>query len=329
MLIAIAILCFLGLAGMKRSDIAAKKVCGYSLAKDTPRKVFITDPVLKKQVKELNRYLRTYDTFSPFGAYEVRSLSIPKKYLNSVMSDNMPDIDGQVSGNIPIVYYQGLIGRGLQRVLRNKNIAAYRLEDIIDGKYIFISHSADRRLYSLSIDEKTGGSYRSQLTYVQYRAASGKVYNYDLTGESTDTANVFNNDGFGVIADFRTPEGTKYLLQGYVMECNTCENQYIELVEFKAGRFREDFGYTLNTRGGYARNDSRGIGYDKQTKLITVDYTTDDLTHIRSCGDLVNLEDIKRDSADGDNYGKPCHCEFKFNGRSFVLDRKKSDVGSK
>ncbi len=333
MLIVVAILCLLGLAGMKGSHIAAKKVSGISLAKDTPRNVSITDPTLKKQVKELNRDLKAYDTFSPFGSYEAKSLRIPKKYLNSVMSDNMPDIEGQVSANIPIVYYHELIGRGLNRVLHNKHIAAYRLEDIIDGKYIFISHSADRRLYSLSIDEKTGGSYRSQLTWVQYRAAHGRVYNYDLTGESADTTNVFNNDGFSIIADFHTPEGTKYLLQGYVMECNTCENQHIELVEFKAGRFTEDFGYTLNTRGAYAGNDNRGIGYDEQTRLITVDYTSDDLTHVRSCGDLQNLEDIKRDSAgddqdDAKNYGKPCHCEFTFNGRTFVLDRKKSNVGN-
>jgi|GEM_PF-1009374 len=328
-LIVFALVAAFGFGCIHGSTKSAKNAGTGSLKNNFFGKVLIADTALKKLVDNVNRYLKAYDTLSPFAVYEAKLSGIPQKYLDTTTDENLSDIKGKISGSIPIGYYQRLIWDGLGQILSDKHITTYRLDGILDGKYIFISHSADRRLYSLSIDEKTGGSYKSQLTFVQYRAEDGKVYNYDLAkdDDAPDSLKVFNSDGFAIIADLHTPEGIKYLLQGDVMVCNTCQHEYVQLVKFKNGIFNEDFSYTLDTRGF---GSPGGVAYDENARRITIDYKTDDRTPNRDCGDLVNPADtFENYTDDTTNFGKPCHCEFKFNGHSFVLDRKKSDVGGK
>jgi len=142
---------------------------------------------------------------------------------------------------------------------------------------------------------------------------------------------VFNTDGYGSIITIKTAHGTKYLLQGGVMGCNTCEGNYITLVSFKNGKFFCDFSYYLDTRGGTTPDSGGSLSYDKESQTISVDYVTDDLTPECTCDDYEKVSQKRADSgiyvqSDQTDYGRHCSCVFKFNGSTFIQEVKKHKI---
>lgn len=277
----------------------------------------IVEPELKKLVDEVNGYLQVYDTLSQFTEYDINSLHIPTKYLDSAMKTNTSELKGKVNGGVPIDYYQRKILDDLYAILNSKEVIKYKLDDILNTKYILIARSHDDRLYCLSFAENTGGSYQSAISIIQYRSTDGHVYNYSPGNDSS----IFRSDGYGTIYDIKTRAGTKYLLLGSVATCTTCITTYIQLVNFKKGTMASDFSYSLSTRMKDESDET--IQYDDKNQRININYTTDDLTPECSCEDFDKIEQQRADSGviyeyDKTDYGKNCSCIYKFNGDTFV-----------
>jgi hypothetical protein len=290
------------------------------------RKGIITDPELKNLVDHLNSVLSIYDTLSIFEEYKEGELGIPRSYLDSNSEENTTEKIGMMSGSVPINYYQTIIGNYLHAILTNRHISDYHLEDILNEKYISIAYSEDHRLYDLIIDEKTGGSYKSNISFIHYRSQDGKLYNYSNDWSAADT--IFAGDGYGLIKLLKTSHGTKYLLQGSVTTCNTCVRNYILLVYFEHGVFKSDWDYSLDGRDYHSPDDdtSNYFVFDDQTKTVIIKYKTDDLTTECTCG-INAKQTAETDTTTGPDtlveddkklYGKPCQCIFQFNGDTFV-----------
>lgn len=295
---------------------AIKNIKTDTAKKDAIKKIVITDPDLKNLVDSINSFLLAYDTLSVFNEYDTKSSKIPKSFLDSANYDNSSQAKGKISGNIPIKYYQAQILNMLGRLIMDKHTVEYKLENLLNTEYISLVHSDDGRLYNLSIDEKTGGSYRSSLSIIHYRAENGKVYNdIPQTDGSDGYTSSFSHDGYGVIHTIKTPKGTKYLLEGSVMGCNTCVGNYIDLLSFKKDVLVSDFSVSLDTREGDGQ-----LFYDEKEKSIYVDYVTDDIHPECDCNLSTNSAES---TADNKDFGQKCSCVFKFDGNTFIQQKRK------
>jgi hypothetical protein len=280
---------------------------------DTIKSVIITEPALQKLVDTVNNYLAAYDTLRFYDEYDIKKFSMPKSDRDSITSVS----EGKVTGGDLILYYQEKIAFRLSDILKNKQISKYKLNEIFTSLNVLdIIYSSDNRFYDLVLDEKTGGSYKSRISFIHYRAIDGNLYNYSsyqYTEKDADTSNVFATDGYSSITTLNTKQGTKYLLQGDVLGCNTCMGLYITLVSFKSNTFISDFSYSITTRM------EGEINYDGKNRKITVDYTTDDQAPICNCDNLANGQGKDTsEELDESGYGKPCKCVFTFNGNTFV-----------
>ncbi len=279
----------------------------------------IIEPALKKFVDTVNDYLTAYNDVRLFDEYPVKDLIGSKADRDSIIkaAGNTTVIDGLSLAD----YYRDKIGANLIAILKNKEVLKYKLNDILAGIDIIVS--ADGRFYNLVMDGQTGGSYKSRISFIHYRAPDGKLYNSTSYGgvENGNTfGDVFFSDGYSSITTLNTKQGIKYLLFGEVIGCNTCSGNYVTLASFKDGTFVNDFSYMLTTRM------EGEITYDEKAKKIVVDYTTDDQAPICTCDDSATQQAKEGVDSAGDetpNYGKKCKCVFAFNGSTFIKEANK------
>ncbi len=275
--------------------------------------------------------LKLYDSISNQSSYTLKELSQFKLTTAEVdsLAKNVEE-EHQIPGFYLSQLYQENYFLGLfDRVLSHPAIRRYRLEDIISTS---ITSSDDEKLYNITIPENTGGSYHSRLSWIHYRANDGKNYNF-APAESSDSGDSFNKDGFFGIQTMQTKDGVKYLLDGQVVGCNTCIGYYIQLVHFNKGKPVFDFSYSLGTRNNY--DDNGAISYDPDKKIIEVENTPfeADLAQCDCKTDAQrNYSSSYHEEADNAlagtdddiRRGKSLRCLFRFNGHTFVLDKKRS-----
>jgi hypothetical protein len=106
------------------------------------------DDILQR-VKEINSLLQYYDTLSPF-------------------SGNVNNVD-LIDSNGNRIQTQ------LLKLLSDKKIINYPLETQLDQSELSITKSNDNKLFFFSMDEKTSGSYRTNITIIHYRLSNGTV----------------------------------------------------------------------------------------------------------------------------------------------------------
>lgn len=283
----------------------------------------IKDADLSKWVEELNNYLLSYDTLSPFKTYLLETVHLPKAYKDSLKSDNDLRLNSEVDGVSLIPYAQTYISNLLTQILNHPHISNYDLKELLNFD---IACSNDGRLYNIKLDENTGGSYRSQLSWMQYRDPNGKVVNYypqqysDNGIDSDNQESTLNQDGYEQIWSISTKQGTKYLLAGSVRGCNTCMGNYIQLLSYKDGRLKTDFSYSVSTRWGMEDGEGNNnvINYDDKKKRIEIHYLTNDMAPACRCAVGKNRDDVSDTNEGEENYGKDCWCTFTFNGYTFV-----------
>jgi hypothetical protein len=136
---------------------------------------------------------------------------------------------------------------------------------------------------------------------------------------------VFNKDGYNSIDTINTPKGIKYVLTGSVVGCTTCFGNYIDLVFYRKDDFVNEFNYNTDTRSDWSDDDGTAIiAYDVKSHHININYVTDDLTPTCNCGKNGILEYDEIHSGEFDETSKErVNCVYAFNGRSFVLKKKK------
>lgn len=318
-------------SGKKAKPLVKAETSTAIATPDSAKKVIIREADLKAWVDELNLRLQLYDSIRSHANYTLKELSEFK--LKDAEVDSLAkeaDDDHLVSGYfVAQVFQLNYFFDLFHRILSHPAIRRYELGDIIAT---YVTRSDDGKIYNIVIPENTGGSYQSQLSWIHYRSDDVKNYNF-VPDQISESEASFNSDGYGLIQTLQTKTGVKYLMQGQVIGCNTCIGNYIQLVHFDKGEPVIDFSYSLNTR--FNNEDTGGIIYNASKKIIQVidkpfpgdmddcDCKTDAQRGYKSTyGEepdsalAGNDDDIRR--------GNSLRCIFKFNGHTFVLDKKRS-----
>ncbi len=283
----------------------------------------------EKLVSETNEYISQYSKLSPFVEYyEIKGFGLSKKETKEILVE--ADYDATLTKNKDSIasyhiigYFQEKIINNIHRLISHNKFKINNIKEQLQSNDIDLALvvSDDKKLYNFSLAEKTGGTYRSQISIMHYTEI-----NQDSlpTQEEIDKGirispyTVFEGDGFNNIYSIETKEGTKYVLTGYVRGCSYCFETNVMLVRLEGGIFQQDFVYSINSRSW-----EEGVYYDPNSQIITVDYVTDDLTTDCDCINNAELDD-EQDSYYSDNeetepINKSCHCTFEFNGLNFEL----------
>ncbi len=145
-----------------------------------------------QQIEKINSLLKYYKTLSPFSD-----------------NDNRFELIDSISNEIT---------SRLLKVLNDQRILNHQIENLITEDELIISKSADNKIYFFSIDEKTGGSYRTSKTIIHYRLNNGMV-KADFFGN--DPSEALTTSTYGQIFLLDSLE-QKYFVIGGVRTCNTC-----------------------------------------------------------------------------------------------------------
>jgi hypothetical protein len=277
-------------------------------------------------ISKTNRYIEKYSKLSPFDSDDfipLKKSGLPKETIKYI-KEHFEEYDGYSKDSISefnlILELQGLIVENITRLISHNKFKENSIEDLINqGFDLSIVVSDDRKLFNFSLDEKTGGTYRSRISITHYiEDSESPTLNSKDDLEIINQHGVFESDGFNGIYSIKTEEGIKYVLTGYVRGCSYCFESNIMLVSLKDGIFEQDFSYSVNSRSW-----EEGIVYNSGTKEITIDYITDDLTSDCGCSNYAVLDEEENNYYSYNDETEPitkrCHCTFKFNGLNFEL----------
>ena len=275
-------------------------------------------------VAAVNTYLDAYGGLSPFGREELIPLNhsgLPAETLQYVKA-HAGEYDGYFQDSISeyslLLEFQDLIINGLFEIIGHEQFTSVKIEELIKGDGdLSIVVSDDRKLYNFSLDEKTGGTYRSRISithYIEHDPPKRPVI--DGVPDDYVEHDVLEGDGFDAIYTLETEEGPKYVLTGYVRGCSYCFETNVMLVSIREGVFEVDFSYSL-----VSRSWEEGVHYDHEKNIITVDYITDDLTTDCYCDDEVEaeLDDYHSVDSEEELISLRCHCTYQFDGSNFRL----------
>lgn len=270
----------------------------------------------KKLVEETNHYLTQYSKLIPFGNeyYPISGFGLSKKEIKELLLD--ADYDTTLSNNkdsiqshFMIGYFQGKIEEQINKIVKHPNFRQINIKELIKSDELSIVVSEDNKLINFSFDEKTGGTYRSQISITHYTDFIPKD-----SIQLSEFNSFFSSDGYNGIYTLNTDEGTKYVLTGYVRGCSYCFETFVRLIVFKDNEFKEEFMYSVNNRDW---ND--GISYNHETKTIIVDYHIDDLTPFCYCSGEIDEDKFNFDRFADNKFSINCQCRFIFNGSTFEL----------
>ncbi len=279
----------------------------------------------KKLISKTNEYLKFYEGISIYGknSYSFDEIGISKKDQKNILK-NKKDYEFVVKDSIGkydlILFLQKKIMDNLNRVVTNTEFGKNDITQLLNSSELDIIKSDDGKLYNFSIDEKTGGTYKSRVSLMHYTALNNNVQKEEgsMNTKKSKVYEVFDGDGFTGIFSIPTTEGAKYVLTQQVRGCSLCFVTSAMLVDYKDGIFQKDFAYSL-----LSRDWERGVKYDPKTRMISVDYKTDDLITDCNCKNSIESESDNNDQDDSENEDQSntfkCQCVFVFNGLNFEL----------
>lgn len=234
-----------------------------------------------------------------FGqSHQSDSISLKVDSLKKLLShaDTLTAEELWGDGSIDI---NGLIAEQLYEILTVPTIVKYNLDSLLKHDFLGITHSNDKRLWIFSWYENTGGSFKSNISFVHYRTKSNKPKIIDdYYSEEEEHHNSFCSNGawFGQIFKLKSSTKNIYLCLGSVVGCNTCCAEIASVVELTKDSINfaypafsiikqdnQNFDYedtspcfTLDSRC----RDIEKFEYDNKTQTIFYTYMTDDNTPI-------------------------------------------------
>ncbi len=280
-----------------------------------------------KLIQETNQYLEYYSHTSPFSydfiSFTDTHLSTKEiKELKKIYEEAEEYLNPQkdsILEEVLIFYYQEKIINNIEKIIQHKKIKKYipQIKSLLNQDNINIAISEDHKLINFYFDEKTGGTYRSQISMLFYLDKKNKENKY-YAKEGISVTDMFSSDGYDEIYSIKTKEGTKYLLKGYVRGCTYCFYKHISLYAIKKNRFQKEFEYSLESESPELE---MSLEYNANKKIITAEYLTNPLSIDCECENILDIP------ANASNYfeeieeleieRKECTCIFKFNGRTF------------
>ncbi len=281
-------------------------------------------------IDKANHYLEIYSSLTPNSEEytNIKNLNISRADIKEMKIESKDD-DYVFKNRFTIekffliFFIQDKIELNINALLAHSQFKNNNIDSLLNNE-ISIIKSDDNKLYNFSMDEKTGGTYRSRISWMYYtdlNIDSINLLNQNLT-DKINPYEEFQSDGFSEIYTLDTEEGVKYVLTANVRGCSYCFGNSIRLIQFRNGGFTTDFLYST-----YSRSWDSGITYDNETRIIDVSYQTDDLTSYCNCSDDPE-DDYEAETLDIDEnfIFRNCSCTFKFNGKTFVLSKECMEV---
>lgn len=280
------------------------------------------NPEVDSLIAETKVYLEIYSSLSPFGEVEAYTdIGLPERDIATLRldSEEYEYIGNDSIESFEIIsYIQSCIELHIRKIVRRADLNQCDLVEIFKDYQIGVVRSSDGKLYNFSLDEKTGGSYRSRLSWMHYTELETDTLDLTLNdGESSPESPyyTFETNGYHRIDTLHSGDQIKYVLTGSVLGCTACFLTYVEMVKFENGQFINEFYYSVESRSWETE-----VVFDLENKTIKADYLTDDLTTDCGCEVRSDFENGNYDYSQDEEpeYDLECHCEFVFDGENFV-----------
>jgi len=196
-------------------------------------------PEFLSNIASINSLLNIYATLSPFSDQANRF-----ERIDSVQHE---------------------ITTKLIRVLRDKQILNYQIEELFTNPELSISKSPDKRIYFFSLDEKTGGSFRSNKTIIYYQALNNDLIAH-LYGNDKLDLRASSSYGDIHLIDSLTHQ---YIVIGGVTTCNTCLFKFAMTLKLDSTSIQHNVVTYYDGRTGYLDE----LSYHPGAKEIIYSYT--------------------------------------------------------
>jgi hypothetical protein len=295
---------------------------------------------LEMLIEKLNTDLGIYSNLNVFdydSQYSVLEYKLTKEELSTAYYGEDSLVVDSVGVDVMISIYQYRIVNLLNELSKCKNYCKVDFSNQLHEEMSFVQ-SEDKKLRNFSIDEKTGGSYRSSVSFTTYQTSSKlvPVIYCNRFGEQSGSGVEygFNEEGFDEVHNISTSNGVKYIVISSVRYCSLCFEQSFSLVQYDGNDFINYF--QLYTESRFWEG---GIEYNKTDNSIEIKYVTDDLTPDCSCvgsdyEDDLEGNQIEEFDADSDEetddesilVTKECGCSYRFDGTTFVLTSKSEKI---
>ncbi|WP_281763545.1 hypothetical protein [Neptunitalea lumnitzerae] len=264
-------------------------------------------------VKKTNTYLSVYSQVQPYHfEISLNEYTLPKEDIlalhkeYNITNDSIDTIDTYEF----LGYLQDKIIHHLVTAINQPEFNTAKIENLFHSN-LGILISDDGLLYNFMLDEKTGGSYRSYLSFVYYKPLTTelKVTAEQLRNkELPPPYSAFSGDGFTAIKKMTSATNeVQYIAEGYVKGCGTCFITYVSLITLRNANFETDFSYAVETRLNVA-----DISYSNHLNTITITYDTSDLTPDCYCTEEESHKDYNPE-----NSSKKCICIFNYSNGNF------------
>jgi hypothetical protein len=277
-----------------------------------------TNASFKEIVAETNKNLSNYETINPYWDFDelfsIKDSDLPKH----VIEEKYSGIDSILKEDM-ISEYIAVISDNIRAIFTHEDFQNYDVDEMLESDLLYIINSEDHKLYNITFDAKTGGTYRGMISLMFYFEEQETKEG----GENTIIAkecrqyDIFEEDGYVDIDLIETKEGVKYILNSSVRTGSISTFGSIMLVKYVAGNFVREFYYTVHTEGPGAE-----ISYHPDSYTIDVEYENDYLKEDCNCQ---NIEDLNAKQNDDPVYEdkvfekQRCYCLFEFDGVNFVL----------
>lgn len=188
------------------------------------------------------------------------------------------------------------IATTLTAILNDPKITRQNMDSLLQAPGLGIVHADDKKLWLFTWFENTGGSFKSNISMVYARTASGQAMITSDGRVGNEQENPFPSSGawFEKIYKLRSTKEL-YLCIGSGIGCNTCMFQTAVVVELLPDGINFDYeafeppGEEVSTYGengpscltiGAGNEDIEEFSFDPKTQTLTIAYLTDEMTPI-------------------------------------------------
>jgi len=199
----------------------------------------------------------------------------------------------------------------LERLLRIPGVFNHDLDSLLSN--LSVSHSANRKLWSVGYFANGGGTYRSydsQMLYVHSKDSIQRNFDYE-----------FGPDGYYRIEQLEHDGETAYLLFSWVRGCSYCFAESVELILPSEDDFKPLFRYDISSR--FWNNK---IEFDTADSVLHINYGFDDLNEGCMCDR--ESEYPYGVSDENEEYSEhTCYFWYKYDGHNFRLIASEMKIG--
>ena len=175
------------------------------------------------------------------------------------------------------------IQRNLRRILLSPALRKQDPRRLLSHPFLHITGSPDGKFWTFQWYENNGGSWAMYSTMFWYRPANGPARIHYITSSTEEPGLCGNSAVYHHIYTLTAAKKSLYLCVGDGKSCNTCSFSVAAVVDMSHDDFSFQYPaythdqsscYTLEYRLG----DLHRFLFHPKTKILDIDYDTDDLT---------------------------------------------------